>query len=484
MNLKSKLLILILLLLSVMSLNAQTGLVSQVRESVELSTEYPQCGSYELMKNWNTPANNYLDLSNRLLEDVTRIIEVQKSNRSFDDLFIIPVVFHVVYNEEDENIPDSVIFNQLQVLNECFRRGNEDAADTRAEFLELVGDTKIEFVMADIDPSGDPTIGITRTSTEITHFGGILPYGPGETEEISEWVNDSLYYNLFRLTRSDLGGNDAWDTDAYLNIWMGDLRIFEPEFDDFEEIVFFALATPPLDHENWPAELVEELADFEQGVLIHYVNVGSNNPNNLPAPYAGYNAATKSGKILVHEVGHYLGLRHIWGDGACPMDDYISDTPKSNASSAWACNHFLNSCTDDIGGLDLPNMVENYMDYSNGNCQNSFTLGQADVMRNVLEIHRPFLAETISTVGVSESSSFASVQIYPNPSPGEFYLEFGGYNGIVDISIYNLVGQKILGGEYETSTSISFDLSVKPGVYFVDLNFENGLNEVVKIVVE
>ena len=82
------------------------------------------------------------------------------------------------------------------------------------------------------------------------------------------------------------------------------------------------------------------------------------------------------------------------------MDDFIADTPNANNHSNWGCNLNSNTCVDNIEGVDLPNMVENYMDYSSGTCQNSFTIGQADVMRAVLDVYRPLLAETISTANV------------------------------------------------------------------------------------
>ena len=96
---------------------------------------------------------------------------------------------------------------------------------------------------------------------------------------------------------------------------------------------------------------------------------GGNNPNSFTAPYTAFNGLTTTGKILVHEAGHYLGLRHIWGDGDCNHDDFISDTPKSINHAGFICNYNANTCVDNINGVDLNDMVENYMDYSSANCQ-------------------------------------------------------------------------------------------------------------------
>jgi hypothetical protein len=101
------------------------------------------------------------------------------------------------------------------------------------------------------------------------------------------------------------------------------------------------------------------------------------------------------GRACVHEVGHYLGLRHIWGDplfgDGCSVDDGLSDTPNQNAASQFSCNHNLNSCTD--SPVNYPDMVENYMDYSNDGCMNMFTVNQSIVMRAILELARPGLIE-------------------------------------------------------------------------------------------
>ena len=126
-------------------------------------------------------------------------------------------------------------------------------------------------------------------------------------------------------------------------------------------------------------------------MVLHYPIVGSNNPQNGDDGISG----NEMGQACVHEVGHYLGLRHIWGDpiggSGCSVDDGISDTPNQNAASQFTCNYNLNSCTD--SPINYPDMVENYMDYSNDACMNMFTANQSIVMRSVLELARPGLIE-------------------------------------------------------------------------------------------
>ena len=430
-----------------------------------IADEFPSCGSQKLMQQMSSETFNFMEQSNQVMQDLSLIVQNQQNDRANENLLVIPVVFHVVYSNEEENLADSVIHNQLDILNKAFRRQNENASQTRPVFLDLVADTKIEFVLAAQDPNGAATDGITRTPTDVSYFGGVLPYDGSQTDEIMAWVNDSLYYNMFRLTKTELGGIDAWDPNTYLNIWIGDLRIFQPMFNNFEELVFIGLATPPLDHPNWPEDAVGPIYNFEQGVLMHYVAVGANNPNSFPNPYQNLNNPVKHGKVLIHEVGHYLGLRHIWGDGDCSVDDFIWDTPNAANHSGWGCNLNANTCVDDINGVDLPNMVENYMDYSSGSCQNSFTKGQSDMMRAVLGFLRPSLAEVISLASLDNLNASEDVVVFPNPFQNTLHIE-NAQQGMI-YNLYDLTGQLLLNGKF-LGNSIDFS-HLASGTYFIEL---------------
>lgn len=443
------------------------------------SSLLPSCGSFELMKHMDGRADHFMELSDNFILNLKKVIKHQGAQKA-NNIYRIPVVFHVVHNNENENLADEVIENQLQVMNDAFRRTNADAVDTRAEFLDYVGDSNIEFFLAETDPDGGSTSGITRTSTDIEHFGGILPYSASQTPEITAWVTDSLFLNLFRITQSDQGGVDAWDTDRYLNIWLGDLRIFEPEINNFEELVYLGLATPPVDHFNWGPEITAPLSGFSQGVIMHYVAIGANNPNNYPSPYQVFNSAASSGKVLVHEVGHYLGLRHIWGDGNCTVDDFIDDTPLCSAPGQWDCNLSSNTCVDDIGGLDLPNMVENYMDYTSGTCQNAFTFGQIDIMSEVLTAYRPDLAEVIVSVDDKEEKQEIGFQVYPNPFLEQVNIEVElklHQQEAMSIQLFDPLGNTILSNKRQLhpgKNTFTFQLLDLPnGVYFLNLFSRN-----------
>lgn len=450
------------------------GLVLQSKQNRQPTTDFTLgCGSYDFMKYLDSKKAGYLDLSNQSMLYIEKNISAQKNTKSADSIYVIPVVFHIVYNNSSENIPDSVIQNQIEVLNECYRRTNSDTTNLRPIFQNIVGDTKIEFVLAETDPDGNPTTGITRTNSEVEYFGGILPYSSGQNQEITDWVNDSLFYNLFRITQDTSGGISPWDTEKYLNVWIGDLRILEPNFDNYEEVVYFGLSTPPIDHHNWPDSVLDVVNIYEQGIILHYINVGANNPNSFASPYNVYNGLVTTGKMLVHEVGHFLGLRHIWGDGDCSFDDFIYDTPGSNAASQYNCNKTRNTCVDDIYGIDLPDMVENYMDYSSGNCQNSFTIGQIAEMHYVLNYYRPNLPE-LSIIENLESNQFCkSIQVYPNPTTGTVTIKSKSDIDDIQINIRDIEGKLVKNIYSINDNAISLEIEGSTGIYFIEILSHN-----------
>lgn len=469
-------LLLLLITAVVFSISSRAQIVKQVLSDPNNSA-LVSCGTPEFSNFVESQNEGFSKLSDQLMSKISRIAR----NRTADNevVYQIPIVFHSVYHTDDENIHDSVFVRQVEILNECYRCQNADAVNLRPEFQDLVADSKIEFVLADLDPDGNASTGITKTYTDIEYFGGVMPYAQGQNQQIMEWINDSLFYNFFRISQDTLGGKSSWDPDHYLNIWVGDLRILEPNVGNFEELFFMAFGTPPLDHENWPTETLEFFEGYADGVFIHYVTLSDNNPVSFPSPYHVYNGVVNTGKLLVHEIGHYLGLRHIWGDGDCSMDDYVYDTPKAAASSQFGCNTNLNSCVDDINGEDLPDMVENYMDYSSGDCQNSFTQGQVDVMRTLLEIYRPVLADEIQ--GIDHKKQDRKIQIYPNPNQGHFKLDLGTNIDNVSIQVKDILGRTLLQKENVNDQIVDLNIEGVKGIYFVEI-ISNNDQSVFKVI--
>jgi len=345
---------------------------------------------------------------NSFTNNYETLYDIARNRLSNNNLtYYIPVVFHIVYNTDNQNLPDSVIHSQIDVLNEDYRRLNENASNTREEFLEFAGDPNIEFFLANIDPEGNPTNGIIHQYTDKEEF---LMFEDFLSNEIT----------LDEVKFSSSGGSDAWDTNKYLNIWVcniGSLDILGLELGQV-----FGYAYPPVDIDDallelsetqtvpdWPIDMLTN-DESVQGVVLHYTSVGRNNPS------ANDDGMTENneGRTAVHEIGHYLGLRHIWGDAlalfgenGCEVDDGISDTPNANDQAGYVCDFNKNTCSDDVfgsSGEDLPDMVENYMDYSPDNCLNMFTNGQINVMRNILEISRTELINQEAFINTEEIS--------------------------------------------------------------------------------
>lgn len=438
------------------------GLVKVALETSERPF-YPSCGAPELIKFIDNKIPGYSQENTNLSRQIGEVIKNGMSPKSGDDVLLIPVVFHIVYHDSAFILPDSVIENQINVLNENYRRQNADTINMRSEYQNIVGDSKIEFMLATVDPDGHSTTGITRTKSPIQYFGGVLPYNSSQTPEITAWVNDSLIYNYFRLTQDSLGGIDAWDESRYLNVWIGDLRILEPLINNFKEFVFFALTTPPHNHPNW-GQIGLPFNNYSQGVIIDYRTIGANNPFSIEAPYQSFNGKVTRGKILVHEIGHYLGLRHIWGDNpSCSVDDFIYDTPNATSDSQWGCNLNKNTCTDSINGVDLKDMIENFMDYSDNDCQNSFTLGQIAAMRTTLKDYRPDLS-IVLTASVEEPPTI-NAKIYPNPTSDLFTISINSEE-LTTIALIDVYGKKI-SPSVSFINLCSFNLSDYPkGIYF------------------
>lgn len=357
--------------------------------------------------------------------------------------YTIPVVVHIVYSNEVQNLPDSVVHSQIASLNEDYSRTNEDRVNLRDTFLTIAGNPSIRFVLASKDPDGNPTNGITRTETNINPFTDFMGFLTGDMS------------SLERIKSTNDGGIDPWDPNRYLNIWVANMNM---DLFGTEMTALLGYATPPAGLPHWPAN---STAGMKDGVVINYNVFGRNNPN--PMTEQGY---VVKGRTATHEIGHYLGLRHIWGDSQnCNEDDGVDDTPGATDKSDSDCNLNKNSCVDDILDLgDLPDMVENFMDYSAETCQNTFTKGQVEIMRGVLDGPRFDLVNDNDAVSVNDVAVVTS-SIYPNPTQGFFTMEFSA--SPEQIVVLDVTGKYVL-SLATTNQKVELDLSgLNSGIYLV-----------------
>lgn len=338
------------------------------------------------------------------------------------DIITIPVVVHVIYNTPDQNISNDQIRSQINVLNEDFRKKNKDAAFVPAAFKNLAADARIEFRLATTDPSGFTTNGIVRKSTSVSGF-----------------AQDD------KIKSSVLGGDDAWTRDQYLNLWVGNLT------------------GGVMGYSSVPGSAAEK-----DGVVISYKAFGTT--PNVAAPF-------NRGRTAVHEIGHWLGLRHIWGDADCG-DDKIDDTPPQAGPTRGCPSGVIATCTSGAAG----NMYMNFMDFTNDECTNMFTIGQANRMREIFNAGGPrtALLNSNKAQGSEEdvyTQTISKAELYPNPA-ADFIKLILSNDGARKIIIYNNVGQvtkQIAVTKKQTDINVR---DLKSGMYFVSL----GGNEVLKFI--
>ena len=240
--------------------------------------------------------------------------------------YTIPVVVHVVFRTAQENISDTQIRSQIAVLNKDYRAQNADKSKVPVVWQGLVTDAGVQFKLATRDPKGKVTTGITRTPTKVEEF-----------------TDDNAVKS--RAT----GGANPWPSSKYLNLWvctLGDRLLGYAQFP----------AMPPK----------------TDGVVI--LNTAFGTSGSVQPPF-------DLGRTASHEIGHWLNLRHIWGDtNDCGGSDFVEDTPKALTANTGKPTFPHVTC------MNAPNgdMFMNYMDYVDDDSMYMFTSGQVARMRATL----------------------------------------------------------------------------------------------------
>lgn len=346
----------------------------------------------------------------------------------------IPVVVHILYRDVSENISDDQVKSQIEALNKAFRKTHADTALTPDVFKPFSADCFIEFALAQSDPAGFATTGIVRKKTSIYGFN----------------VDD-------RIKHSDLGGDDAWDADRYLNIWVGNTA---------GGIIGYS-SVPGCNKDV-------------DGIVIRFNAFGT--MGKATAPY-------NLGRTAVHEIGHWLGLRHIWGDSYCGNDG-INDTPPQRSGTNGCPSGIIISCENGPYG----NMYMNYMDITYDACTNLFTRNQRDRMRSLFDeggprnaiLSSPALLPGVAQSPLPEDSSLEnSFLLYPNPARESVKLVISSKDleeGECLIRFYNHIGQLVLSQQAtETTTFISLR-QLPDGIYYVRIGNTTKPQKLIKTV--
>jgi Pregnancy-associated plasma protein-A len=286
-----------------------------------------QCGTMQVFEELSEAVPSFRSNQLRIDEFTQRSILSGRAQEVTRRQITIPVVVHVLYKRQAENISKAQINSQMDVLNEDFGASNGDIGNVPGVWSGLVGNAKIRFKLATRDPDGKPTDGITRTKTDRAFF----PANGDPVKKKSE------------------GGVAAWPTKRYLNIWVCNL------------------AGSLLGYAQFPGGPART-----DGVVILHSAFGTK--GTVQAPF-------DKGRTTTHEVGHWLNLRHIWADTmGCGGSDHVVDTPNAAGPNVGTPAFPHITCNNGPNG----DMFMNYMDYTDDPAMFMFTTGQVTRMNACL----------------------------------------------------------------------------------------------------
>ena len=387
--------------------------------SVNFLFAQPKCGSVDYQKQLiqSTPS---LELAHKAIEN---FVSEHESLRSFSsskleegNVITVPVVVHILYHYPSENISDDLVNSQIFALNRDYRKMNADTVKIPGAFKPLAADCEIEFKLATVDSSGRATTGIVRKYTPVT-----------------KWTADD------KIKSSLETGDDPWDASSYLNIWVGAM----------DRVLGYS--SIPGDPAN------------KDGVVISNAVFGITN-----------SGIYDQGRTAVHEVGHWLGLRHLWGDTNCG-DDGVADTPPQQTFTNGCPSTVRISCNNGPNG----DMYMDYMDFTNDDCLVMFTRGQKQKMRTLFDNggarHSILLSKGLDIPTIAEMPlpdnppQWLHIKIFPNPATTQLTINMEYDERWVgkQVQVIDIAG-KIQIVKTITSKIQKLDISqLSPGVYFL-----------------
>jgi hypothetical protein len=392
-----------------------------------------------------------------------KLIAADKSTNS-SNTYIIPVIFHVIHGGEPvgtfPNILQGQILSQITILNQDFSGNAYNASNypqnafvnwaiaqnIPAANLDSLGrikiaDFNIQFCLATLDSNGNvlPEPGINRINYQ--SLGLPSPAGYSTQATMRSYLDNILKPQTI------------WDVRKYLNVWITDKN---------SALSYAGVSTgPPL---SGLTDLPNTATESTDGIWCYTKVIGS----NALFPSGSYIAPFIDGRTLTHEAGHYVGLRHIWGNGECG-NDFCNDTPPAAAQNSGTPNypHNIGSCASPSNTPD-GEMFMNFMDYTRGPGVYMFTTDQRSRARTAMQ-NSPFRNQ-LGTHGLCSASTVIyneslknDIIIYPNPASKQLNINVS-QNEIDEVSIYNLLGQTVI----TVKNNNSIDISGLPnGIYIV-----------------
>ncbi len=356
------------------------------------------CATMEVLDRLKTEDPDLLNRIQQIEAFTNNFLQQKKNANQMNAVISIPVVFHVVYSSTAQNISDAICQAQLDQLNLDFARMNSNASSTPSVWQGISANTNIQFCLAKRDPNGNATTGIERRQTTTSSFS--------TNDNIKRYAN---------------GGLDAWPSSSYLNIWSGNL------------------SGGVLGYAQFPGGSAST-----DGVVLLYSSLGSVLSPGTATPY-------HLGRTATHEVGHWLNLRHIWGDeSGCTGSDLVGDTPNQGAEN-YGCPSFpkTDACSSTSPGV----MFMNYMDYTDDACMNMFTTGQSDRM-NALFASGGTRVSLLSSLGcqapTGTTCSIPANLTSSSVSSNSATLSWSAVNGAIS---YNVQYKTSASGTWTTTTS-------------------------------
>jgi hypothetical protein len=385
----------------------------------------------------------------------------------------LPVVVHIVHRNTHPNIgygtniSNAQIEDQLRILNEDYSKTNpEFFSPPRNTFSNYWGNPDLQFCLATIDPFGNSTSGITRTSTAQINWD-------------ADDDSNTTCHESNGMKKTACGGKDGWDPSKYLNIWVCDLTNSQG-------------GGMTLGYSYLPGLLADFSSsnDYKDGLVVDYRYFGT----------TGIASPSSDGRTPTHEIGHYLGLMHTFcestdsqGNPSCCDNDnnswggYVGDTPASKDIyfGSVTSNTNNNTCNDlsysNVFSNDVLDMDENFMSYASNTWM--FSNEQVDVMLSTLNkqdwqggrlnLSNSNVSTNCSGI-ISSINSLASnikLNIYPIPSKGDLFISAS--EKINAISVFNIIGKEVISNIIISNNTLDIS-QLNNGVYFLHIITNKG----------